>query len=264
MNLSVRAGLSGVAAAAAALGVAEIIAVVTGPLSAPLLAVGGVVVDSVPGTVKNVAIEIFGVHDKTALITGTAILLGVYAYLVGLIALRSWPAALGGIGLFAVVGVTAALTRHDAGIQAALPSLIGAVVAVPVLRYLLTLARTGVAPPVRELATVGAPPPAVPEPTYGDGRRGFLKVAGIVVAVSAVGGLAGRLLTGRRAVNAARADVALPTPVGGAPVVPAGAQVQGAVPYVTPTDDFYRIDTALYPPQVDPSTWELRIHGMVR
>ena len=35
-------------------------------------------------------------------------------------------------------------------------------------------------------------------------------------------------------------------------------------PYVTRTDDFYRIDTALYPPQVDPDDWGLRIHGMVR
>jgi DMSO/TMAO reductase YedYZ molybdopterin-dependent catalytic subunit len=41
-------------------------------------------------------------------------------------------------------------------------------------------------------------------------------------------------------------------------------QVPGASPYVVPNGDFYRIDTALYPPQVDPSTWELRIHGMVR
>jgi DMSO/TMAO reductase YedYZ molybdopterin-dependent catalytic subunit len=264
VNLSVRAGLSGVAAAAAALGVAEIVAVGTGPLSAPLLAVGGVVVDSVPGPVKDLGIAVFGVHDKTALITGTAILLAAYAWLLGIVALRSWKAALGGIALFAAVGVAAAVTRHDAGVPAALPSLVGAAVAVPVLRYLLTLARTGVTPPVRELVTAGAPPAATPEPATSDDRRRFLKVSGIVVAVAALGGLGGRLLTGRRAVNAARDNVALPSPVGPVPVVPPTAQVQGAVPYVTPTDDFYRIDTALYPPQVDPETWELRIHGMVR
>ena len=143
VKLSVRAGLSGVAAAAVALGVAEIVAVATGPLSAPLLAVGGVVVDSVPGPVKDAGIALFGVHDKTALITGTAILLGAYAWLLGVIALRSWKVALGGIGLFAAVGVAAAVTRHDAGVLAALPTLVGAAAAVPVLRYLLTLARTG-------------------------------------------------------------------------------------------------------------------------
>jgi DMSO/TMAO reductase YedYZ molybdopterin-dependent catalytic subunit len=264
VNLSVRAGLSGVAAAAAALGVAEIVAVGTGPLSAPLLAVGSVVVDSVPGPVKDIGISLFGVHDKSALITGTAVLLAAYAWLLGVIALRSWNAALAGIGLFAAVGVAAAVTRHDAGVLAALPSLVGAAVAVPVLRYLLTLARTGVKTPIRELATVGAPSVPDPEPLSADDRRRFLKITGIVVAVAALGGLGGRLLTGRRAVNSARANLALPTPAGPTPVVPPSAQVRGAVTYVTPTKDFYRIDTSLYPPQVDPDTWELRIHGMVR
>jgi DMSO/TMAO reductase YedYZ molybdopterin-dependent catalytic subunit len=32
---------------------------------------------------------------------------------------------------------------------------------------------------------------------------------------------------------------------------------------VTPSADFYRIDTALEVPQIDPNSWSLRIHGMV-
>ena len=61
----------------------------------------GVVVDHVPEPVKNAGIQIFGVHDKTALIVGTAVLLAIYAYGVGVLALRSWRLALGGIALFA-------------------------------------------------------------------------------------------------------------------------------------------------------------------
>jgi len=34
-------------------------------------------------------------------------------------------------------------------------------------------------------------------------------------------------------------------------------------PFITPVKDFYRIDTAFDIPQVDASTWTLRIHGMV-
>jgi hypothetical protein len=30
---------------------------------------------------------------------------------------------------------------------------------------------------------------------------------------------------------------------------------------MTPIDDFFRIDTALGVPRVDPDTWRLRIHG---
>jgi DMSO/TMAO reductase YedYZ molybdopterin-dependent catalytic subunit len=32
---------------------------------------------------------------------------------------------------------------------------------------------------------------------------------------------------------------------------------------VTPVADFYRIDTAIVPPAVDPDSWRLRLHGMV-
>ncbi|AGZ39275.1 putative molybdopterin oxidoreductase [Actinoplanes friuliensis DSM 7358] len=267
MKLSLRAALAGVAAAGVALGVAEVIAVFTGPLSSPLLAVGGVVVDNVPAPVKDAGIAVFGTHDKTALITGTVILLGLYAALLGVIALRSRPVALGGVVLFGAVGVTAAATRHDAGFSAVVPSIIATVVAAVALHYLVTLAVAGEESGSRDLETVPATARkrVTADPiTREDSRRRFLFVVGGAAAVAAVGGVGGRFLTSRRAVTAARAAVVLPLPSQAAPAVPAGVQVQGAVPYVTSNADFYRIDTALYPPQIDPSTWELRIHGMVR
>ncbi|WP_043513469.1 MULTISPECIES: molybdopterin-dependent oxidoreductase [unclassified Actinoplanes] len=242
MRHSIRAGLAGVAAAAAALGVAELLAVLAGPRSAPLVAVGGVVVDHVPAPVKDFGIAVFGTHDKIALLTGTAILLGLYAFGVGVLARRSWPLAAAGIALFAVIGAAAAVTRPGAGPGAALPSLLGAGLSFLVLRHLLR---------------VGALPEAA-------GRRQFLKQAGIVVAVAAGGGLAGRWLTSRGVATQARDELRLPAAGEPTPVVPPGAQVEGAVPYVTPNPDFYRIDTALVTPQVDPATWRLRIHGMVR
>jgi DMSO/TMAO reductase YedYZ molybdopterin-dependent catalytic subunit len=282
---SVRAGLSGVAAAAVGLGVAELIAAVTGPLSAPLLAVGGVVIDTVPAPVKKVGVAIFGVHDKTALITGTAVLLAAYAYGLGVVAVRHWRLALVGIALFGLVGAAAAITRHDAGPLAALPSLIGAAVAVPVLRYLLSLAAAAETPPaaapvstgsgtIGSLAADGTPGaserPGVAvasvdaEPAYlQESRRRFLRSLGIVAGVAAVSGVGGRLLTSRRAVTAARSGVALPA-AGTAPTLPPDVHAPGAVAYVTPNADFYRIDTSLFPPQIDPATWHLRIFGRVR
>ncbi len=300
MKLSARAALAGLAAAGVALGAAEIAAVLTGPLSSPLFAVGGVVVDNVPAPVKDAGIAVFGTHDKTALLVGTAVLLGIYAALLGVLALRNRWAAPVGIALFGVIGVAAALTRNDAGIAAAVPTLVGAVAAYFALRYLLRTAvdaepipadpPAGVSVPVDAGAVAAAPPgvvggdPVVPAPPgttlaavqgrpggrvispsayRGDGRRRFLIGVGTAAGVAAVGGIGGRLLTSRRAVTAARDAVVLPA-APPPPPVPAGAQVEGAVAYVTSNADFYRIDTALYPPQVDPSTWELRIHGMVR
>ncbi|BCY05625.1 molybdopterin-dependent oxidoreductase [Actinoplanes sp. L3-i22] len=245
MRTSIRAGLAGVAAAAAALGVAELLAVFAGARSAPLVAVGGVVVDHVPPGVKDFAIATFGTHDKTALLTGTAVLLGLYAYGVGVLAARRRPFALAGIALFGVVGIAAAVTRPGAGVAAGIPSAVGAALAVWVLRHLLGLE--------------GASHETDPE-----ARRRFLKQVGIVAAVAVGGGTAGRWLTSRGAATEARKELTLPAASEPPPVVPAGAQVPGAVPYVTPNADFYRIDTALISPQVDPANWTLKIHGMVR
>lgn len=292
MKLSVRAGLSGVVAAGVAVGVAEIVAVISGPLSSPLLAVGGVVVDNVPESVKSGGIQIFGVHDKTALIVGTAVLLGVYSYGVGVVALRRWWLAVAGIGLFAAIGVASAMTRHDAGALAWLPTIIGAGLSVLVLRYLLGLAgatATAATMDARRPATAAvgggsatrqirpaasdgldhdgpeSPGPGAWPVAYSqESRRRFLQAAGILAGGAVVSGFGGRLLTARRAVTAERNAVVLPAPRQSPPPLPAGVQAPGAVPYVTSNNDFYRIDTSLYPPQVDPSTWELRIHGMVR
>jgi DMSO/TMAO reductase YedYZ molybdopterin-dependent catalytic subunit len=46
-------------------------------------------------------------------------------------------------------------------------------------------------------------------------------------------------------------------------VVPAGADLGLALPWATPTSRFYRIDTAVSPPALDPDGWRVRIHGMV-
>ncbi|XVV17560.1 molybdopterin-dependent oxidoreductase [Actinoplanes sp. CA-131856] len=276
------------------------VAVLTGPLSAPLLAVGGVVVDNVPAPVKDFGVRVFGVHDKTALIVGTAVLLAIYAYGLGLLAARRWWAGVAGVGLFAAIGVAAAMTRHDAGVFAWLPTVAGAALAVWTLRKLLELAGApsvamagSARPVVATPVAVGSSASRQDSPQRADGpdhdgpesvgpgasddayfkgperlteseRRRFLKTLGLAAGFAVVSGVAGRLLTGRQAVREARSELVLPQPRQAPPTVPAGVQVPGVTPYVSKNADFYRIDTALYPPQVDPSTWQLRIHGMVR
>ena len=64
--------------------------------------------------------------------------------------------------------------------------------------------------------------------------------------------------------TAVRDAITLPAPTATA-TVPAGAElgIDGLAPLITPNGEFYRIDTALAVPAVDPSGWSLRIHGMV-
>jgi DMSO/TMAO reductase YedYZ molybdopterin-dependent catalytic subunit len=66
-------------------------------------------------------------------------------------------------------------------------------------------------------------------------------------------------------VQASAAAVQLPVPAEPAPAVPAGADLhlKDLTPYITPRNDFYRIDTALVVPRLTTQDWKLRIHGMV-
>jgi DMSO/TMAO reductase YedYZ molybdopterin-dependent catalytic subunit len=233
--------VAGIVAAAVALGVAELVAVFTGPRSAPLVAVGGVVVDSVPGAVKNFAVATFGTHDKTALLVGTTVVLIVFAAVIGALAVR-WPVVgLAGIGLFGVIGMAAALSRPDAGPLAILPAVFGAAAGAVTLRMLLR-----------------------PRPDAADARRAFLLESAGLFGGAVLVGLLGRGWGDSRDVSGARSKVALPTPATPAPSLPPGPDVPGLSSFVTPNDKFYRIDTALAVPQVDPNTWTLKIHGRVR
>ena len=81
-----------------AIGVAELVAVMTGPRSAPLIAVGGVVVDDVPEPLKQFAIDVFGVHDKIALLIGTACCSPASPRGVGVLATRRLACGMAGIG----------------------------------------------------------------------------------------------------------------------------------------------------------------------
>lgn len=250
--------LAGVAAAAVAIGAAELVAVATGARSAPLVAVGGAVVDTVPEPLKRFAIDVFGRYDKMALLVGTAVLLGAFAAIIGLLALRRLVVGYAGIAVFAAIGLAAALTRPGAGPAAALPTVLGAALAVGTLWLLVA----GPLEPPRGLPGEAGEFPG----EYAAQRRRFLSGVGAALGGAAVVGVTGRWLATRRGVAAARAQVVLPQPVSPAPAVPVGADLKltQLAPYTTPNFGFYRIDTALVVPQVDPVDWELRVHGRVR
>ncbi|MEU5908282.1 molybdopterin-dependent oxidoreductase [Micromonospora sp. NPDC047467] len=263
------AALAGVTAAAATIGIAEPVAVLTGPRSAPLVAVGGAVVDAAPEPLKQFAIDVFGTADKIALLVGTALLLGGFAALIGVLAVRRLALGLAGIAALGAVGVAAALTRPGADLADALPSLVGGGLGALVLWLFiagpLELDPWPWSPPTPPAPATGGPAPDRPEGVDPESRRRFLTGTGVLLGTAAVAGLGGRWLAGRRGVSAARDAIRLPAPVAPAAAVPAGADLPVAqlASYVTPNFGFYRIDTALVVPQVDPDTWRLRIHGRV-
>jgi DMSO/TMAO reductase YedYZ molybdopterin-dependent catalytic subunit len=100
----------------------------------------------------------------------------------------------------------------------------------------------------------------------GPTRRRFLTWTVGTAAVGVALAIAGTLArAGSTAVTAVRQAIRLPKPATPAPAIPASASldVPGISPLITPAADFYRIDTALVVPSVDPRSWRLRIHGLV-
>jgi DMSO/TMAO reductase YedYZ molybdopterin-dependent catalytic subunit len=114
----------------------------------------------------------------------------------------------------------------------------------------------------------GVPPIAVPAgsvPAGSPARRRFLFAAGASVAAAAVGEVGGRSLATRKNVSLAQAALRFPKAAEPVPPLPPGVNlpVPGISPFITPNGQFYRVDIDILVPQVAPSNWQLRVHGMV-
>lgn len=249
-----RAAVTGIAGGAVTVAVATVLAALltavglAGGTPAPVLAVGSAFIDATPAWLKEWAISVFDTHDKTALVIGMAIVLVVLCAAIGLLGA---PRRSGGGGrprlalaVFAVagaLGLAAVLTRAGARPLDAVPTLVG------VLAGMLVLGR---------LWRSAASSP--------EGRR---RVLGWAVGLTAGGVLAAfvaQLGSGRQQVEQERDSLQVPD-VDDPVEVPVAAQADAPAmtPYVTPNEDFYRIDTAIVPPTLDAAAWELRVHGMV-
>ena len=138
-------------------------------------------------------------------------------------------------------------------------SFIGAIVGAAVLAKLLSMAYTAPDPSALPAASTAQDPRV----KVAD-RRTFLAVAGGVGVVAAATAIASRGLRGTSVATKSRAATVLP-PAGHSVPVPATQpfSADGLTPYVTPNADFYRIDTAIFVPEVDASTWKMTIGGMV-
>lgn len=259
------AALAGVLATAVALGLAELTAGLLGARSL-VVAVGDTVVGAVPGWLERWAIATFGTADKQALLVGILALAAAFGAALGLLARLRPVAADAGLVAFAALGLAASLTapaQGDAAPAAVAAAVVGAITGVVTLHLLLGAAPATPVSPAANAADADRSLPRTPGP--GVGRRSFLLLVAAAAGVAAVGTGAGRWLASSRLVEQVRAAVRLPRPQQSAPAVPAGAEldVPGLSPLFTPNEAFYRIDTALTVPHVDPSTWSLEVRGMV-
>jgi DMSO/TMAO reductase YedYZ molybdopterin-dependent catalytic subunit len=246
-----RAGAAcGIVAAGLGVAVAELLAAATRPEAGPLVAVGGAVIDATPTPVKELAVRELGTHDKPALLAGIVLVLALFTAAVGTAASRYRIAAVTvGVAVFGAAGAGAALSRPAATAFDAVPSLCGALVAGVALAWLTVRICGGGLVAPRDGSAVAFD------------RRRFLRSAALVAGGAFVTQGGAGLVKAARGGAADRTRHALRLPPAADPAAPLPA---GAAPgFVTTNADFYRVDTALTVPRIDPDTWSLRIHGMV-
>lgn len=245
--------MGGIAAAAVSVGIAQLVAAAVGPQADVRTAVGSSVIDLTPGPIKEWAIQTFGTADKLVLTVLVLLVIAVLAAVAGVLETARRPFGSAMIVAAGVAGSAAVLSRAGSAPVDIVPTVLGTLCGVAVLRVLVS----------------GRFSDSVPDPERPDapdrGRRLSLLTLGLLAA-GAASGVAGVVLSRlKSSVAGDRQQFALPRVDVPAPPIPAAVQPKGVeLPtFVTSNTDFYRIDTALIVPQLSREDWQLRIHGMV-
>ncbi|MEM7141603.1 MAG: molybdopterin-dependent oxidoreductase [Actinomycetota bacterium] len=256
--------LAGVLAGVIALVFGELVEGVSDTIPGLVLGMGEWIVDVTPGSLVQENIENLGTRGKSWLLPGITITALLIAALLGDLSKRvSMKIGIVGFAAFGVLGgFTAARNPQSPAFASWFWALVAAGLGVATLVFLLSrLYRptrlAGVLEDPREKRAT---------------RRAFISWSAGAGAVAVTGlAVAGRV-EGDSAAEVARGELDFTglgdTPTTSsplqAPITPGSFdEIEGIGSFITPNNTFYRIDTALSVPQVDPDSWSLSITGMV-
>lgn len=220
-------------------------------------AVGDEVIDRTPAGLREQAIESVGQRDKPLLVMGVLlvpVLLG--ALLASPRGARGLQLFVGGAAVLSLIGGAAAMHSPGASTAgAAVTASTGFAAAVGAVFYLRSL------PLVRALGADERRPARDPSPP----RRWLVTRFLALSVATAVGAAGAHVLTqgAQRSSEAQRGRVRLRPVSQPLPPVPEAANILGLGPVITPTGEFYRIDTALRLPTPPLDAWRLRVTGLV-
>jgi DMSO/TMAO reductase YedYZ molybdopterin-dependent catalytic subunit len=255
--------LAGLAAGVAGLGVSYFVAMAMTLRESPVVSVANLVIRLTPGWLAHYLIEQVGQLDKPLLVFGIFVVLALVFAWAGRLARRSWWAPAIVYGVLTLVGVVAVSQQRGASGVDYVPVAVGFVTWLVALSLLTEpLHRLDVA--VEHVPVPHEVDVLEPVPPGDHTRRTFVIRAGIFAVGAVVLGAAGRIVgRGRRHVEESRRLLRLTQVT--EPRVPSAARigVKGITPWETSAASFYRIDTAIVVPAIEPKNWSLRIHGKV-
>ena len=257
--------LVGATAAIVSMGTAELLAGALRPNPGPVEAVSTRVIAYAPTWFVELGKTLFGFSDKIALLIGTAILTVLVGSLLGKLARERMSWALAGIAGMQAIGFVA-MVSDDNGTAGASMFL---TIAGTLIGLLVFIVLMGLITPVPAPAKDGESDISPTNPPVG--RRTFLAASGVVAASGAIMGVGGNRLRDRGTANTTATDISFPPS-------PDAERIDGLVdkansspvaatdnisPAVVPNDDYYRIDTSLFVPNINADDWSLTIDGLV-
>jgi DMSO/TMAO reductase YedYZ molybdopterin-dependent catalytic subunit len=254
-----RPAIAGALAAGVAIAASELVAGLVPGAPSLVTAMGSLVISLQPPGAKDLVANLFGTNDKVAL--SIAVLVVALAVAAGagiLAARRRWV----GEAVFVAFGILAgAAALRDPLASQALAVGNAGVAATAGLVALLGLLSLAESAAVADGPNAGVADRSTPEWTR---RRFLIASAGTLGGVIVAGGAGRSLLDGQHA-DAIVSSTKIPAPLLAVPPLTADQALgtAGLTPLVVPNADFYRIDTALLVPRVDPATWKLDVTGMV-
>ncbi len=270
--------IAGVVSASLSLSVGELVASITSKTSSLVYAVGEFIIDITPGDIVRGSIETLGNYQKTVLLSSIVVLSLIFGGFLGLLSQRRSEIS---YFLFIAFGIFGGWTLNRdplTSTSAALSlSVFATLIGLSTLTFLNTL-----------LDEVEDTQIEDPRNTYANRRQFINWATGMTVAAGTMTGF-GRLVLKDETVRNIREKIVLPqtetksgsvdtqsynevagssttttTPSSESNLLSFSEMndIEGISSYITPNNEFYRIDTALRVPTVEPSTWTLTIDGL--
>jgi hypothetical protein len=129
--------VTGVLAAAVAIGVSTLVAGFVRPEASPMAALGSMFIDRTPAALKNAMVQHFGTNGRTVLLLCMYAAIAVLAVGIGVLARRAAAPGVAGLAALSLLAAFVTITRPGGRVSDIAPAIIGGIAGVAALLWLM-------------------------------------------------------------------------------------------------------------------------------
>ncbi|MEA2011169.1 MAG: molybdopterin-dependent oxidoreductase [Actinomycetota bacterium] len=246
-------GWAGIAGVFVALGATELFAGISDAVPSAISAIGTYVIDVSPAWLKTFAISAFGTADKAVLAIGIFLVSVIIGWFLGRASVDTSKPIIIGFSIAAIVGVAAQLTQPGAsGPLVVASTMVATGLGIATWFGIKTWVAAGTNRDITDNDVIDI-----------SRRRLIVGLAGAAIVTAVAINVGRGKIRGRADAQVAALSLPEPVEIQMDPTDANDFDLAGVPPIVVGGATFYRIDTALIVPTIDPEEWTLTIKGMV-